>query len=93
MKLSQIIPFSLSVALFIIGVHQTFTVGIAESYWIFMLSIGFLLIYQLKKDKPASGTMPDPTADRAKEGLKKPKTAGAKQSGKPGRSKPNYKNR
>jgi hypothetical protein len=51
MRLTEIILFSLSVALFIIGVHQTFTVGMAESYWIFMLCFLFLLIYQFKKEK------------------------------------------
>lgn len=51
MRLIEIILFSLSVALFIIGVHQSFTVGIAESYWIFMLCFLFLLIYQFKKEK------------------------------------------
>jgi hypothetical protein len=51
MRFIEIIFFSLSVALFIIGVHQSFTVGIAESYWIFMLCFLFLLIYQFKKEK------------------------------------------
>jgi hypothetical protein len=51
MRLVEIILFSLSVALFIIGVHQIFTVGMAESYWIVMLSFLFFLIYQWKKEK------------------------------------------
>jgi|GEM_PF-744178 len=51
MRLIEIILFSLSVALFIIGVHQIFTVGIAESYWIVMLSFLFFLIYKWKKEK------------------------------------------
>ena len=51
MRLTEIILFSLSVALFIIGVHQIFTVGMAESYWIVMLSFLFFLIYKWKKEK------------------------------------------
>jgi hypothetical protein len=49
MKLTESILLSLSVAFFIIGVHQTFTVGLLESYWIFMLTVGLLLIYKMKK--------------------------------------------
>lgn len=51
MKLVDSLVFSLAVALFIIGVHQTFTIGLGGSYWIFMLCIGFLLIYKVRKDK------------------------------------------
>lgn len=51
MRLTETILFSLSVALFIIGVHQIFTVGLSESYWIIMLSFLFLLIYKWKKEK------------------------------------------
>ncbi|MES2731270.1 MAG: hypothetical protein V4714_05960 [Bacteroidota bacterium] len=54
MKLAPTLLLSTSVALFIIGVHQTFTVGVLESYWIFMLCVGFLLLYKVKKDKPVS---------------------------------------
>ena len=51
MKLSETILFSLSVAFLIIGVHQTFTVGILQSYWIFMLSIALLLIFKFQRNK------------------------------------------
>ncbi len=50
MKLSETILFSLSVAFFIIGVHQTFTVGLLESYWIFMFTGALLLWYRFKKN-------------------------------------------
>lgn len=87
MRLTEIILFSLAVALFIIGVHQTFTVGLAESYWIFMLCFLFLLIYQFKKEKAppesdqkkadASATPPPGRPVRQSAG----KQAGAKRKG------------
>ncbi|WP_162441255.1 hypothetical protein [Rhodocytophaga rosea] len=51
MKLSETILFSLAVAFLIIGVHQTFTVGILQSYWIFMLSIALLLVFKFQRNK------------------------------------------
>jgi hypothetical protein len=51
MKLTETILFSLAVAFLIIGVHQTFTVGILQSYWIFMLSITLLLIFKFQRNK------------------------------------------
>jgi hypothetical protein len=35
----------ISMALFIIGVHQSFINGLQKSYWIFMFSIAFLFLY------------------------------------------------
>jgi hypothetical protein len=37
---------------FIIGVHQTFVLGLLQSYWLFMLSVSMLLLYKLKRRKP-----------------------------------------
>lgn len=51
MKLLDVILFSMAVVLFVIGIHQSMTVGIAESYFIFMFSIGFLLLYSYRKGK------------------------------------------
>lgn len=51
MKFSEAIFLSLSVAFFIIAVHQTFVLGIAQSYWIFMLSVVMLLLNKLYKNK------------------------------------------
>ena len=53
MKLANVIIFTLSIGFFLIGIHQTMMVGIAYSYWIFMLSISLLLLYALRK-KPRS---------------------------------------
>jgi hypothetical protein len=61
MKLSETILFSLSVAFLIIGVHQTFTVGILQSYWIFMLSIALLLIFKFQRNKSVE-KQPQPTS-------------------------------
>lgn len=45
----QIVIFTFSTALFIIGIHQTMTLGFMHSYWIFMLSIALILWFKLRK--------------------------------------------
>ncbi|SMD34918.1 hypothetical protein SAMN04488029_2251 [Reichenbachiella faecimaris] len=50
-NLLQIIILTLSAAFFLIGLHQTMTLGFMHSYWIFMLSISLILLYKLKKEK------------------------------------------
>lgn len=49
MRLPDAIIFSLCVAVFIIGVYETMTVGIAYSYWLFMISVGLLLWYNQRR--------------------------------------------
>ncbi|MEM9672657.1 MAG: hypothetical protein ACFB15_24085 [Cyclobacteriaceae bacterium] len=49
MRLADAIIFSLCVGIFIIGVYETMTVGIAYSYWLFMLSVGLLLWYNHRR--------------------------------------------
>lgn len=51
MKLLDSILISLAVALFIIGVHQTFYYGIAASYWLFMLSLSLVFYLKLNRAK------------------------------------------
>ena len=51
MKLVDTIILSLTVVIFVIGVHQTITVGLMYSYWIFMFSIVLLLIFKYRKGK------------------------------------------
>ncbi len=51
MKLSDIIILSLSIVLFIIGVHQMITFGIGAAYGILMFSIAFLLYYKYRKQQ------------------------------------------
>ena len=48
-NLVDIIVLALSAGFLIIGIHQTITVGFGESYWLFMLSIAFLLYQQIRK--------------------------------------------
>jgi hypothetical protein len=51
MKLVLILIFSVAVALFIIGLHQSMTVGLINSYWIFMICLSLLFLYKLLKGK------------------------------------------
>ena len=51
MKLADILPFTLGLGTFVIGIHQSMVHGIAESYWIFMLSLGLLFLYSYRKGK------------------------------------------
>lgn len=50
-NLGDTIIFSLTVVLFIIGVHQTMTWGIGNSYYLLMLSMGGLFYYKFRKEK------------------------------------------
>lgn len=49
MKMMNVLLLSSSIGFFIIGVHQLITLGIMHSYWIFMVTIALLFLYQLKK--------------------------------------------
>jgi hypothetical protein len=49
MKLPDIIIFSLAAGFLIIGIHQSMAVGIAESYWLIMLTGVLLLVYYWRK--------------------------------------------
>jgi hypothetical protein len=70
MKFSEAILLSLSVAFFIIAVHQTFVLGIAQSYWLFMLSVTMLLLNKLaKKKQDEKSTQPEQLSS-AKKGNK-----------------------
>ena len=62
MKLFDLILFVLIFVTFIIGVDQAIVVGIAESYWIFMLSLALLFLYGYRKGQRQA---------REKENLKK----------------------
>ncbi|MBC7919939.1 MAG: hypothetical protein H7Z75_02515 [Ferruginibacter sp.] len=89
MKLTDTILFSLAVALFIIGVHQTFTVGLVESYWLFMFCLGLLFVYQLRKKPETKEPLPPPgkgSTGVAVGGGKQKTAANASRSKKPGRA-------
>ena len=48
---SNFIIIGLAFAFFIIGIHQSMTVGFEYSYWIFMLSISLLLLHRYLRQK------------------------------------------
>jgi hypothetical protein len=45
------ILLGLAFAFFVIGIHQSITVGFEYSYWIFMLSISLLLLHKYLRQK------------------------------------------
>lgn len=49
MKLINALLLFASAGFLIIGIHQTMVLGLMHSYWILMLSIILLFVYQLKK--------------------------------------------
>ncbi|WP_343848223.1 hypothetical protein [Algoriphagus jejuensis] len=56
---------SLALALVVIGVHQSMTVGVGGSYPIFMFAVAMLFWFQLRRNK-ASTTQKDPPATNNK---------------------------
>ena len=75
MKLIDIILLSLAAGFLIIGVNQLVVItnnenlnlGLAQSYWVFMLSVTLFLTFQLRKKKQeaaAKATPPTPKATR-----------------------------
>ncbi|GEM_PF-424716 len=73
-KLVDTIILSLAVAFFVIGVHQVFYVGIAASYWLFMLSGGLVLWFKLRKDKAGAPEATNPQPVSQTKPAKKAKT-------------------
>lgn len=66
MKLSEVLWLSAMAVLIIIGIHQTMVNGIGSAYWVIMLAVVLLLIYNLRKSKTA-------TSAEAPDRRKKPK--------------------
>lgn len=50
----KFILLAIAFALFIIGIHQSITVGFEYSYWIFMLSLSLVFLHRYKTQKEAS---------------------------------------
>jgi hypothetical protein len=81
MKLIDIILLSLAAGFFIIGVHQlvvitnneSLNVGLAQSYWVFMLSVTLFLTFQLRKKKQEAAEKATPPVGKA---TRTPKPAG-----------------
>ncbi|GMQ30026.1 hypothetical protein [Algoriphagus confluentis] len=59
MKLGDVLILSLALALIIIGIHQALTVGITGSYAIFMMAVGLLFWFQLRKNSNPVDSKPD----------------------------------
>jgi hypothetical protein len=49
MKLVDVILLALSLALIVVGIHQTLVHGIGSSYAIFMFAVGLLFWFQLRR--------------------------------------------
>lgn len=60
MKLGDVLILSLALALIIIGIHQTMTVGIGGSYAIFMFAVGLLFWFQLRRSPQQNPEEPKP---------------------------------
>jgi Flp pilus assembly protein TadB len=70
MKLEQIIILSVAVALFIIGIHQSFLYGVMASYWIFMLVAALLFYYKLRSSRNQQAFKDTSSAEKSKKSVK-----------------------
>ncbi|HSF54573.1 MAG TPA: hypothetical protein VLA71_12515 [Algoriphagus sp.] len=66
MKLGDVLILSLALALGVIGIHQSITVGIENSYFLFMLSVGMLFWFQLRRNKAIESEKAPPTTPKQK---------------------------
>jgi Flp pilus assembly protein protease CpaA len=51
MKIPDVIIISLTVAFFIIAIHQTMTAGFGNAYWAIMLALLFFFVFNLRRRK------------------------------------------
>ncbi|MDQ3537010.1 MAG: hypothetical protein M3421_15440 [Bacteroidota bacterium] len=58
MKIFDITLISLAIGFIIIGIHQSIVFGFGNSYWIFMLTLVFLLWFKIRN----SGKVDEATA-------------------------------
>ncbi len=70
--MKRAVILTLSIFLLIIGIHQSFYNGIANSYWIFMFSVFFLFLLKFvkpeeeKEEKPTKKKKERPAKYKAK---------------------------
>lgn len=69
--MKRIIYLSLAIAFLLIGMYETYTVGILASYWLFMLSGALLLLIKLSPKKKEENAAEDAAPSSGKR--KKPK--------------------
>ena len=67
MNILQSVIFFISLALLIIGVHQTFTVGFYESYWLFMLSLVLFFVFRMMKKEDSKANNDDQKIESKKQ--------------------------
>ena len=65
-NLVNILLLFFSAGIMVIGVNETINNGFEESYWIFMISIGLFLYYQIRKNKKKQEENQPPMNRRAK---------------------------
>jgi hypothetical protein len=67
MKLIDVLLLSLSLALTVVGIHQTLVHGIGSSYAIFMFAVGLLFWFQLRRTSGQESTpSPSPKTNKLK---------------------------
>ena len=70
MKLAEVLILSLSLALIVVGIHQTMVHGIGSAYAIFMFAVGLLFWFQLRRTRSQES---DPPASKKSGNFKKKK--------------------
>jgi Flp pilus assembly protein protease CpaA len=65
-KIGDVLILSLALAMIVIGVHQSLTVGIGGSYAIFMFAVGLLFWFQLRRNKAHAVEKKPPVSPRKK---------------------------
>ena len=71
MNLAQTIYLTLAAVASVIGIHQSIYYGIGPSYWIFMVSIIFLMLFRYNRAK--NRMQPPETPDKTPVKLKSKK--------------------
>lgn len=61
MKLTDVLILSFSLALIVVGVHQTMVNGIGSAYAIFMFAVGLLFWFHLRRNQPQKADIDPPT--------------------------------
>lgn len=51
MKLADVLILSFSLALIVVGIHQTTVHGLGSAYAIFMFAVGLLFWFQLRRNR------------------------------------------
>lgn len=60
MKLIDVLILSLSLALIIVGIHQTLVNGIGSAYAIFMVAVALLFWFQLRRNQKQDSQIETP---------------------------------